>query len=96
MGLLCSAIDTTTFKETIARLEEALREVHLLSGLLPICASCKKIRNEHETWQPLESYIMAHKALASLAAVNRRVRSSKCGQMARNFALTKLEKSTHS
>lgn len=60
LGLLSSAIDTTSFKETIARLQEALNEVQLLSGLLPICASCKKIRDEHGTWQPLESYITAH------------------------------------
>ena len=33
------------------------KEVHLLSGLLPICAYCKKIRDESSNWQPIESYI---------------------------------------
>lgn len=60
VGLLCSAIDVTSSKETILRLQEALNQVQLLSGLLPICASCKKIKDDHETWQPLESYIQLH------------------------------------
>ena len=60
VGLLCSAIDITSLKETIARLQQALDEVQLLKGLLPICASCKRIKDEHETWQVMESYITAH------------------------------------
>ena len=60
LGLLCSAIDITSLKEMIIRLQEALNQVQLLSGLLPICASCKKIRDEHQTWQPLEGYIQGH------------------------------------
>lgn len=35
-------------------------EVKLLEGLLPICASCKKIRDEKNEWQPLEAYITKH------------------------------------
>jgi len=31
-----------------------------LHGLLPICASCKKIRDEKGNWQALESYISGH------------------------------------
>lgn len=60
LGVLSSVIDITSMKETIASLQEALKEVQLLSGLLPICAWCKKIKDEHEVWQPLESYISAH------------------------------------
>jgi hypothetical protein len=60
LGLLGSAIDASFLKETIIRLQKALSEVQVLHGLLPICASCKKIRDEHETWQALESYIQAH------------------------------------
>ena len=48
------------WKETIVRLQEALNEVQLLSGLLPICACCKKIKDEHKVWQPFESYTSAH------------------------------------
>jgi hypothetical protein len=36
------------------------REVKVLEGLLPICVSCKKIRDDNEEWQPLEKYISEH------------------------------------
>jgi PAS domain S-box-containing protein len=60
VGLLCSAVDITPLKETILKLQQALDEVQVLKGLLPICASCKRIKDEHETWQVLEVYIQAH------------------------------------
>ena len=37
-------------------LEEALTGLKVLRGLLPICASCKKIRADDGVWQPLETY----------------------------------------
>ena len=39
---------------------KAETEVKLLEGMLPICASCKKIRNENDEWQQLELYITTH------------------------------------
>ena len=39
------------------QLEKALARVKQLSGLLPICASCKKIRDEVGGWSPMEVYI---------------------------------------
>jgi PAS domain S-box-containing protein len=60
LGLTSSAIDTTPWNYLIAKLKEALDQVQLLSGLLPICASCKNIKDEGEVWQPLEVYIQAH------------------------------------
>jgi len=36
------------------------REVKVLEGFLPICVSCKKIRDDKEEWQPLEKYISEH------------------------------------
>ena len=60
LGLTCSAIDTTPWKDLIVKLQEALHQVQLLSGLLPICASCKRIKDKREAWQPLEVYIQAH------------------------------------
>ena len=33
------------------------KEVRILTGLLPICSFCKKIRDTQEVWQPLETYI---------------------------------------
>jgi PAS domain S-box-containing protein len=44
----------------ILELQKALQEVKALSGLLPICASCKKIRDEKGSWNNLESYISGH------------------------------------
>ena len=40
-------------------LEAALSRVKQLSGLLPICATCKKIRDEKGAWSPMEVYISA-------------------------------------
>jgi CheY-like chemotaxis protein len=42
------------------QLEEALARVRLLSGFLPICASCKKIRDDDGRWTQIESYIRDH------------------------------------
>jgi hypothetical protein len=42
------------------QLEQALSRIKTLSGLLPICASCKKVRNDAGYWQQIESYISAH------------------------------------
>ncbi len=44
----------------IAQLQRALAEVKTLSGLLPICASCKKIRTDQGYWVQLERYISEH------------------------------------
>ena len=41
-------------------LEKALRDVKTLSGLLPICASCKRIRDDKGYWKQVESYIREH------------------------------------
>ena len=49
-------------EQLIAELQEALSKVKLLSGLLSICASCKKIRNEHGQWEVLETYIRKRSA----------------------------------
>ncbi len=41
-------------------LEEALSKVKILSGFLPICASCKKIRDDSGYWNQIEGYIREH------------------------------------
>lgn len=41
----------------IAELQEALGKVKTLTGLLPICSSCKKIRDDRGSWMHVESYI---------------------------------------
>lgn len=47
-------------ERTIAELREALQTIKTLNGLLPICASCKKIRDDSGYWSQLESYISDH------------------------------------
>jgi PAS domain S-box-containing protein len=44
----------------IQSLQEALTRVKKLSGLLPICSSCKKIRDDRGYWNQLEVYIQEH------------------------------------
>ena len=41
-------------------LSEALSQVKQLSGLLPICSSCKKIRDDQGYWSQIETYIRTH------------------------------------
>jgi hypothetical protein len=41
-------------------LQDALDQVKTLSGLLPICAWCKKIRNDSGYWQQIEKYVEEH------------------------------------
>jgi len=40
--------------------EEALATVKTLHGLLPICSSCKKVRNDAGYWEQIESYVRSH------------------------------------
>ena len=44
----------------IDELQRALKEVKTLSGMLPICAHCKKIRDDKGYWNQIESYIHEH------------------------------------
>lgn len=48
--------------EAIRELEQALVEVKALSGLLPICSQCKKIRDDQGYWSQIEHYIATHSA----------------------------------
>jgi PAS domain S-box-containing protein len=47
-------------EKLITELKQALSEIKKLSGYLPICASCKKIRNDEGYWQQIETYIKEH------------------------------------
>jgi hypothetical protein len=44
----------------IGELQEAMASVKMLSGLVPICAGCKKIRDDTGYWNQLETYIQRH------------------------------------
>lgn len=47
-------------RRSAMRLAEALERVHQLSGLLPICAHCKRIRDDRNYWSEVESYLSKH------------------------------------
>ncbi|HEV2694364.1 MAG TPA: PAS domain S-box protein [Verrucomicrobiae bacterium] len=67
VGASTIARDITAVKQAeeerlllISDLTQALERVKTLAGLLPICASCKSIRDDDGYWQKVESYICQH------------------------------------
>jgi phosphoserine phosphatase RsbU/P len=46
--------------ENIHELREALGQIKTLKGLVPICASCKKVRDDKGFWSQVEAYVSAH------------------------------------
>ncbi len=65
--VMASIIDITERKRTeasretlVRELQAALEHIKTLRGLLPICASCKKIRNDQGYWEHIEEYVQAH------------------------------------
>jgi len=59
-GRLVVLRDVSVRERLIDELRTALETVKTLHGLLPICASCKKIRDDDGRWHTLESYIQGH------------------------------------
>jgi PAS domain-containing protein len=47
-------------EKLIAELQQALQEIRTLRGLIPLCAWCKKFRNDTGYWQQMESYLADH------------------------------------
>ena len=71
-GQLTGLLLSRTLRHAIERgrlireLQEALAEVRTLSGLLPICGSCKQVRDDKGYWNQIETFISAkHTTLAS-------------------------------
>jgi PAS domain S-box-containing protein len=61
LGYIGSCIDVTERVEAqaaLAKRQEA--EVNSLKGLLPICCHCKRIRNDRDYWEQIETYISSH------------------------------------
>jgi PAS domain S-box-containing protein len=46
--------------DLITELQEALASIRTLKGMLPICASCKRIRNDKGYWSEIEAYVSEH------------------------------------
>lgn len=51
---------TAALTKSNIELVESIKKVKLLSGFLPICAACKKIRDKNGEWHELEHYIQTH------------------------------------
>lgn len=65
VAALCAAFVLRAWRKETAMteaLQKALAEVKALSGLLPICSHCKKIRDDQGYWNQIESYIASHSA----------------------------------
>ena len=52
--------DLMELRRLNAELQDALAEIKTLRGILPICSSCKKIRDDEGYWNQLETYIQEH------------------------------------
>ncbi len=52
--------DLMELRRLNAELQDALAQAKTLSGLLPICSSCKRIRDDEGYWTQLETYIQEH------------------------------------
>lgn len=59
-GRLLMLHDITEREQLISDLQAALAQVKTLRGLLPICANCKKIRDDDGYWHTVEEYVRDH------------------------------------
>jgi hypothetical protein len=64
---MASFVDITKRKEVeadrenlITKLQDALAKIRTLRGIIPICSSCKKIRDDKGYWNQIENYIKEH------------------------------------
>ncbi len=62
VAVLLSRLRATMLERSklIGELQDTLKEVKELRGILPICSSCKKIRTDEGYWQNVEDYISHH------------------------------------
>jgi uncharacterized protein with PIN domain len=51
---------TSVLEKTNAELTRALANIQTLSGLIPICAGCKKVLDDRGFWEQVESYVARH------------------------------------
>jgi PAS domain S-box-containing protein len=66
-GRMASFVDITKRKEIeadreklIGKLQDALKKIKTLRGIIPICAACKKIRDDKGYWNQIEIYLKEH------------------------------------
>mgnify|MGYP001191857259 CR=1 FL=1 len=68
--VICTSKNITKRKQVEIALQEehdrllaAMEEIKTLSGFLPICASCKKVRDDAGYWERIEAYLTKHSAV---------------------------------
>jgi DNA-binding NtrC family response regulator len=60
-GLLRRSIRYAIERQKLStQLKQSMKEINTLRGFLPICANCKKIRDDHGYWTQIETYISKH------------------------------------
>jgi len=71
LGFFVHVADVTALKaherhlaHLVRERDRALAEVRTLRGLFPICASCKRIRDENDNWISIEGYVSARTELS--------------------------------
>jgi hypothetical protein len=64
INLLIRVSVLCAFACLVAHAARQRRRITALEGLLPVCAWCKRIRDEHEVWQPLDTYLSRHAELS--------------------------------
>ncbi|HET7043072.1 MAG TPA: hypothetical protein VFI13_13725, partial [Gemmatimonadales bacterium] len=57
MALSRQVVRLLEFRLAARQLKDALERTRTLGGLLPVCAGCKRIRNDAQYWQTLERYL---------------------------------------
>ena len=74
----------------VAELEEALAHVSKLQGLLPICSYCKKVRNETNYWEQVDSYLASHSDLKLTHGICPQCYDNQVGGMAASLGQRQL------
>ena len=59
-GFVAHVAEVTRLKQVEAELRDALAQIRTLRGLIPLCAWCRKIRNDAGNWLSLEQYLDQH------------------------------------
>ncbi len=67
VGITCASVDITeskraeeSLREKMGELQKAFDQIKTLRGIVPICSSCKKIRDDKGYWEQVEIYVRDH------------------------------------
>ena len=74
-------------EKLIADLRDAVSNIKTFDGMLPICAGCKKIRDDKGYWQQIEAYVSDRIPRPSSATASARTVQSGCTLTHKNLGL---------